>query len=158
MNAQIILCEIENFQSFFLQKLILQMILLLDVPITRLYINKYFLNFVVLKIIKFINFLGSPVPVPTRRSVSPSSPLSPYGSPALQSWGREIGGEEMAQSSSSLSPSPLNNSNVFTNSEQRYSPPSPIEEVNFILYLLTNFMYYFSKHIFYRFGARVADV
>lgn len=72
---------------------------------------------------------SSPVPVPTRRSVTPPSPLSPYGcSPALQSWGREVGGEEMAQSSSSLSPSPLNNSALFTNSEQRYSPPSPIEQ------------------------------
>ncbi|XP_035225469.1 serine/threonine-protein kinase unc-51-like [Stegodyphus dumicola] len=75
---------------------------------------------------------SSPVPVPTRRSVSPkvspSSPSSPYGSPAPQSWDREVGGEDMAQSSSSLSPSPINNSNMYTNSEQRYSPPSPIEQ------------------------------
>ncbi|GFW55929.1 hypothetical protein TNCV_4390701 [Trichonephila clavipes] len=67
---------------------------------------------------------SSPVPVPSRRSVSPKatpSPVSPCGSPG-PGWG----GEEMAQTSSSLSP--LNNSTLCSNSEQRYSPPSPIEQ------------------------------
>nr|XP_042909510.1 serine/threonine-protein kinase unc-51 isoform X3 [Parasteatoda tepidariorum] len=65
---------------------------------------------------------SSPVPVPIRRSVSPCTPTSPYSSSATHSWEREVGGEDMAQSNSSLSPS-LNNSE-----EQRYSPPMAIEQ------------------------------
>ncbi|CAL1298292.1 unnamed protein product [Larinioides sclopetarius] len=68
---------------------------------------------------------SSPVPVPSRRSVSPKaspgSPVSPCESPG-PGWG----GEEMAQTSSSMSP--LNNSTLCSNLEQRYSPPSPIEQ------------------------------
>ncbi|GBM27895.1 Serine/threonine-protein kinase unc-51 [Araneus ventricosus] len=68
---------------------------------------------------------SSPVPVPFRRSVSPkaspNSPVSPCESPG-PGWG----GEEMAQTSSSMSP--LNNSTLCSNLEQRYSPPSPIEQ------------------------------
>ncbi|GIY36443.1 hypothetical protein CDAR_561252 [Caerostris darwini] len=73
--------------------------------------------------LKTVPRISSPVPVPSRRSVSPKaspSPVSPCGSPG-PGWG----GEEMAQTSSSMSP--LNNSALCSNSEQRYSPPSPIE-------------------------------
>lgn len=86
--------------------------------------------------LKAIPRSSSPVPVPSRRSMSPrervlpASQGSPYNSSSPQCWGRDVGGEDMAQSPSPMSSSPVQNSKLLSSVKDcDYSPSSsPIEQ------------------------------